>query len=236
MNGIVALFLVVIIIGFVVYGLGIGKDFVTDIQASIRESQEKQKDAQDPSIYSTGNFAKDTGTRVCDLRIEFVGILNDINHYGDPINLADERFIEMGSHIKFLTFDYDDRVIVYQWFCRDQASPLSILGWELGKMSLLSFGLDTSQGETIRFKFQGISQNTGKLLFDKNGKGTSSNPLQASTNLPFGSEFPVSFNVPIYLEGVTEDDYTIKYHNDDYSVNGKSIGYTFEYNLQKPSQ
>lgn len=214
--------------------LGIGADFFEDIQASLIEQQEQQNDQVPENIQDTGNFAKDTGTRVCNLRVDFVGTVTKTDIYGFNI-FGDDIFVYMGDHgilAEALSgLRQDKNIINYQWFCVGDPQTLS---WNFQKLQLFSL-LDDLDGEIVRMKFEGFSKDTGKTLFDKTGNTV----FQSKQILPTKQGGDVALNISIFLEDVTEDDYTIKFWSDDsfIGVNGasKEKGHKFSYDLCKPS-
>ncbi len=233
---------IVVIIGLVLVLsiLGIGADFFADIQASLKEQQEQQNDQADAELMDVGNFAKDTGTRVCNLRVDFLGGITKTDIYGFNL-FGDELFIFMGDHgglAEFLSFgglEHDKRIINYQWFCTGEPKTASLLFWNYQKnIEPLSF-LDRFDGEIIRIKFEAFSKDTGKNMFDKTGKIQ----FQARQTLPVDAEGVVALQVSIFLEGVTEDDYTVKFYSESARIgvgdSAKELGHKFSYDLCKPS-
>jgi len=226
---------IIVIIGLILVLsiLGIGADFFADLQKSVKEKQEEQNDQANPSIQEIGNFAKDTGTRVCNLRVDFIGIVSTADAYGFNI-IGDDIFIYMGDHGSFVEFfgqlTQDKSIINYQWFCADDLASLS---WNLQKLQLLGF-LDDFDGEIVRMKFEAFSKGTGKNMFDKLGK----TQFQAKQILPFGDTGTTTLTVSIFLEGVTEDNYNLRFWSDTsrIGVGGptKDLGHKFSYDLCKP--
>ncbi len=165
----IPLIALVIVIVFVVYGLGIGTDAVEDILAQIREQAEKQNDQADPNLDRTGNFATD-GKKICDLKLEFAGQMHDLNPFAlDPINIEDDRFLVMGEQFgiagQIAGSTSGNSAVKHKWFCPQGASPFSLIAQNL-ELSFLSFGIDESAGEIVRIKFKADAIDNGKKLFD----------------------------------------------------------------------
>ncbi len=231
---------IVVIIGLVLVLsiLGIGADFFADIQASFKEKQEQQNDQAPAEIMNVGNFAKDTGTRVCNLRVDFVGLVSTTDAYGFNI-LGDDIFIYMGDPgiiaEVFGQLTQDKSIINYQWFCVGKPQTASLLFWNYQKnIEPLSF-LDTFDGEIVRMKFEAFSKETGKNMFDKTGKIQ----FQAKQILPFGDTGTTTLNISIFLEDVTEDNYNLRFWSDTSRIGlggaTKDLGHRFSYDLCKPS-
>jgi len=223
---------IAVIIGAVVIlsMLGIGASFFEGIQASIQEQQDQQNDSADPDNARVANLAKDTGTRVCDLKLEFVGAITDDL-------TSDDRKIFMGDGVSiFDTIKRDNSVIRYQWSnCGELslASFFATLSFNAEKLALNSIFSNTSDGEVVRFKFCGNSIANGKSLYSPNAPSPVC-PFQDQITLSVGAKFPIAFRVPVFLEDVTEDSYYIEYWNDNFQVNDQPVGKRFQYNLCKP--
>lgn len=233
---------IIVVVGLVVfaYMFGIGTDFINGIVEGIAEQQERQKDQSSGSVQETGNFAKDRGTRVCDLRIEFVGSMTDLNPASiDIINAGNERFLWLGDvrNIANIYAPNNKNILEYKWLCTSSATTAELLQWNLEnnlhEASLLILGIDKTDGEVVRIKFEGLSKETDKFLFDKTGK----TQFQSSVTLPIGSDFPYEFRTKYaLLKGVTEDDYNLRWWSEDYKVNNEAVGHKFTYNLCMPSK
>ena len=228
---------IIIVIVFVVYGLGIGTEAVDDILAQIREQAERQNDQADPDLEKTGNFATD-GKKICDLELQFAGQMHDLDPFGfDPINIEDDRFLVMGEH--FGVSGSFSPEVQHRWFCPQGQSPFSLFAWELGKTGAtkLSFGIDESAGEIVRMKYRADSVTTGKRMFDCSLSTScfTQTQWQASTNVGFGGNFPVEWRIiNVYLEEVTGDEYELRYWSDNYQINGKKVGHIFSYHIPSP--
>ena len=232
---------ILIVVGLIFFSfiLGFGTEFWEGIALAIQEQQQKQYDQSSASVQDVGNFARDTNTRVCDVRIEFVGTMTDLNPASiDAFNFGEERFLWLGDvrSIFNIYAPHDTDIIEYKWFCKGTATAMELFSFNLQKnfKDVPDFILGTSKtdAEVVRMKFEGFSINTEKQLFDKTGKLQ----FQGSKMLPIGADFPIEFRVPIFLEDVTEDDYIIRWWNEDYSVNGKDTGTRFNYKLCMPSK
>ncbi len=228
---------IVVIIGLVLVLsiLGIGEEFFRDIASSAQEQREQQNDQASPDLQTTGNFAKNTGTRVCNIRVDFVGLVSKVDAYGFNV-LGDDIFIYMGDHgilaetLGQLT--QDKSIIKYQWFCIGDPVALT---WNLQKNSLSALAFfDTFDGEIVRMKFEAFSMDTGKNMFDKTG----GIQFQAKQTLPFGNTGTTTLDVTIFLEDVTEDNYNLRFWSDTSRVGvggpTKDLGHKFSYDLCKP--
>ena len=63
----IIILLVVVIIGYSMFS-----DAFKDVAETLAEAQKNQNDQAKPTVQDVGNLAKDTGTRVCNLKVEFV--------------------------------------------------------------------------------------------------------------------------------------------------------------------
>jgi len=128
----VILILVVVVVG--AYVLGIGTDFFDDLFTSFDQKLKKQAEVPEPttlapkegtergSVFARANLAEDTGSRICDLEITFVGTITDIP-VGTPgveagiegiIGLS--RFLYHGDTF-FGDIPNDTRIFDYRWYC-----------------------------------------------------------------------------------------------------------------------
>jgi len=228
---------VLMILVFSVVILGIGSDSIDKLFKTIAERQESQNDQAPAELQDVGNFAKDIGARVCNLRVDFIGIVSTADAYGFNI-LGDDIFIYMGDHgtlIEILSqLTQDKSIIKYRWFCQDEPSSLS---WNFQKLSLSSLSfLDEFDGEVVRMKFEATSKDSGKNLFDTTGKVQ----FQAKQILPFGSTGTTNLDVTIFLEDVTEDDYDVRFWSDTSRVGvggpTKDFGHKFSFDLCVPGK
>lgn len=114
------------------YVFGVGTDFLDDIVSSFDERLAKQNEVPSVKLTESGNFAKDTNTRVCDLTITFYGTMTDYNPFSlDPIeilNLKEQRWIWHGDIKRPIQLGFaeipgsepiaiDQRVFDYKWGC-----------------------------------------------------------------------------------------------------------------------
>lgn len=72
----------------IAYVFGVGTDFVDDLITSFDEKVAKQGETPDPDFVERVNLAKDTGTRVCDLKITFYATAYNFN----PLQAFSELF------------------------------------------------------------------------------------------------------------------------------------------------
>lgn len=127
----IILILIVVVVG--AYVLGIGSDFFDDLFASFDAKVKKQAEVDDPktvdplegtdrgSIFARANLAQDTGSRICDLEITFVGSMSDIPvgtpgfEAGIEGILGFERFLYHGGDFGGVLSD--KRIFTYDWYC-----------------------------------------------------------------------------------------------------------------------
>jgi hypothetical protein len=146
---ILGLILVIIILSSV----GIGGEIFDDIAADVREDKAKQKDVIDPAIINIGNFASDTGTRICDLELTFYGTVTPYNPitleniplrndedalwlwHGDVQNTLDVFALLFGN-----TIADDTRIVTYEWFCSNVNVSAASVFWNLRQNTLELFG------------------------------------------------------------------------------------------------
>jgi len=120
---VVQLIVILIILGLGIYIISSGTDFFSDILTSAEDRIAKQNETPDPDFLERVNLAKDTGTRVCDLRITFFataysfdpttpdpleGLFGDINIFHGEITGAGF----FGGSLAGNTNIFD-----YQWLC-----------------------------------------------------------------------------------------------------------------------
>lgn len=235
----------VILIGGTIAGVSFS-DMLDDARAYVTEQQEKKNDSANPDVSKTGNFAVDTGTRICDLEINFVGVIAGHDFYKSAVDgenlTTEDTFLYLGNHgkdifgIVELVKIPNTNIIDYQWHCK--GVPLTNASW------LANVGVDNivknsvfskTNGETIRMKFKGVADN-GKLLFDDRGLTQFSN-VQV---LGFNQEYPVALNLQVYLSKVTEDNYKIHFWSDTSQMGvgtgsqPKDKGTVFTYQVLKP--
>jgi len=147
--------LVIIVLGL--YVIGVGTDFLSDISASFAEKAKKQAEVQGEGttvteVFAKANLAKDTGTRVCDLEIIFVGDLVDfetglflIGQGGISGFLGFERFIYFGEPfdpILASNIPGDRDIFEYTWFCD---TPVSTTATTTSATTVGTSGSTTSE-------------------------------------------------------------------------------------------
>jgi len=126
----IILILIVIVVG--AYVLGIGTDFLDDIATNIDEKLAKQSEvpsATDEEIFeNTANLAKDRGTRVCDLWIDYFVTMTNLNPTGIEIaNFAGDRWLWIGEDFRefgpFSDFIAGNTAIFeYGWLCESEVT------------------------------------------------------------------------------------------------------------------
>lgn len=242
--GILAL-VAVILIGGTYVGVSFS-DLLQDAKAFVDEQAEKKNDASDPDVKDNGNFAEDTGTRVCDLEVTFVGFINNFDLYKWKIEpdvlFGEGTFLFMGDHgadifgIFPVAENTNKNIIEYQWYCKGEIGTNASWLANVGVNNLVKGSIfDKTKGETIRIKFEAITD-SGKKMFDKSGKVQFQNTQTLST----GKDYPIALTLSVYLEEVTEDDYEIRFWSDTSRIAVSSepaeLGAVFKYNLLKPTQ
>lgn len=233
----------VIVIGASIAGISLS-DLVEDAQAFVQEQEEKRNDSTNPDLDKVGNFAKDTGTRVCDLEVNFVGVIGGHDFYKSAIDgenlTTEDTFLYLGDHGKDIfgiieiIENPNENIIDYQWHCKGEAGTNMSWLTNVGMDNLVQNSVfSKTNGETIRIKFQGVADN-GKLLFDDAGKTTFQNVQVLGIN----QEYPIALNLQVYLEKVTEDDYEIQFWSDTSQMGvgsePRDKGAKFTYQLSKP--
>ncbi len=218
--------LIAFVISFSVFGGAWEKVF-----EALDEQRERQNDQADPSIANSGNLAKDTGTRVCNLKINVVGSASGVI-FSDDLKLFVGDFGLFANH--------DKSIIRYQWYCTGLPSTASWFSFygEKAISDLEQQNLLRSEGQTIRIKLDGESKTTGKLLVGKQSENSNVliNQFQDITEIPQGAEFPVGWNVRIFLYDVTEDDYNIEFWSEDFRINDQPVSTHIKYDLCRPSK
>ena len=90
----------------------------------------------------------------------------------------------------------------------------------------------------VRMYFTGDSmENSGKEMVASKTPDGAVDQLQFSGKIVIaeGTDYPASYNIPIYLYDVTEDNYLVEYWTDSYIMNDKNPNHHFTYRLCKPS-
>lgn len=228
--------LVVAVIGASYLGFSV-TDFADDIKNKVDEQTKKANDQSDPDVETVGNFVEDTGTRSCNLKVEFVGtIAGDL--LTDSPNVFNGKYLQDGFSLP----DHDDSVINYQWYCKGEASLLDMLAFSFAdnasKLQLQNvFEIENEQ--SLRFYFSGESKNTGNKLVACQDDENCANSEKLTTfsdevMISAGTQLPSGFNVPVYLYNVAEDDYKISYKSDNLNINDRPVNTVFYYDLMKP--
>lgn len=225
-----------LIFGIVAYSLF--SDAFDKVAETLDEQQKSQNDQVAPGVEDVGNLAKDTGGRVCNLKVEFVGS-------GTGESFSDDVKLWNGNQNFFgITAKHDPAVIHYQWFCVGQASltDMMLFSAESKLMSLASLVennlLRTTDNVIVRMYFTGDSLSNGRELVASKTPGGPVDQLQFSNKIVIaeGTDYPFSFNIPVYLYDVTEDNYLVDYWNDQYIFNERNPGHHFTYKICKPGQ
>lgn len=236
-----------IIVGVVVFSL-FGSAF-EDIQKNVDESIKAQSDQSPATVKSVGNLAEDTGTRVCNLKVEFVGMAKG-NLLDSDIRTYSGNFLKQSFFTINNAFDpeaFNTNVLEYQWYCTDpgpaQASFLDLLSFHAeananslgGKLATGNI-FETDEDVNLRYFFTGDSLNTGKKLVASKTEGGVVDQLEFSdkVEIPQGTKFPLAYGVPVYLYDVTEDDYQIDFWVDRFPHNDKPVGFKFQHDICKP--
>ncbi len=232
--------------------MGIGGSFFDKLNASIEDRIRVQNAQADPDIKNTGNFAIDTGTRVCDLRLDFVGSVS-----ANSLVVTGGISLWQGSFaFDFITGDlHNINVVEYKWLC-PQIGLTQTNWFELMENSWLSYVgnppiqtfasleqqniLDGLIDDDIRiwWFFEGTSNNNGKNLIARSEDKLSS-PLHDGAFSNFqviraGTISPSEFKVTVWLYDLTEDDYSIEFWNPDFPVNNKRVNHHFFIDICKP--
>ena len=228
--------LVVAVIGASFLGFSV-TDFLDDVKKTVDEQTKIANTQGDPDVTTTGNFVEDTGTRSCNLKVEFVGTITGDLLTDNP-NVFNGKYLQDGFSLP----DHDDSVINYQWYCQGEASLLDMIAFSFAdnarNLELQNvFNIENEQ--QLRFYFSGESKNTGNKLVacqeDENcADSEKRNEFIGSVKINAGTTLPSGFNVPIYLYDVTEDDYNISYKSDNLNINDRPVNTVFYYDLMKP--
>jgi len=140
---VIQVILILVVIIFIAYSLGVGGEIIDDAVASVRENVVKQKDVVDPAIFEVANFAADTGTRICDLELKFYGAMTPYNPStleNVPLIFTDEIWIWHGTinsdidifaDLFGLTIADDTRIVTYEWFCPTVNVSAASIFWNL---------------------------------------------------------------------------------------------------------
>lgn len=153
---VIQVILLLVLIIFVAYSFGVGGEVFEDIAADVREDKTKQKDVADPAIIEVGNFASDTGTRVCDLQIKFYGSMSANDPFGiDPFNFGEERWLWHGDientaipGILGFKLSSDTRIVSYEWFCPNVNVSAASIFWNI-RQNTLSLFPETGEGREL---------------------------------------------------------------------------------------
>lgn len=228
--------IVVAVIGASFLGFSV-TDFLDDVKKTVDEQTKIANTQGDPDVTTTGNFVEDTGTRSCNLKVEFVGTITGDLLTDNP-NVFNGKYLQDGFSLP----DHDDSVINYQWYCQGEASLLDMIAFSFAdnarNLELQNvFNIENEQ--QLRFYFSGESKNTGNKLVacqeDENcADSEKRNEFIGSVTINAGTTLPSGFNVPIYLYDVTEDDYNISYKSDNLNINDRPVNTIFYYDLMKP--
>jgi hypothetical protein len=228
--------LVVAVIGASFLGFSV-TDFFNDIKKTVDEQTKIANEQGDPKVTTTANTVEDTGTRNCNLKVEFVGTITG-NLLSDNPSVFNGKYLQDGISLP----THDDSVIKYQWYCKGEASLLDMVAFSLAdnasKLQLQNV-FEIENDQPLRFIFSGESKTTGLELAgcpkDENCADSEKiTEFSKSIEISAGTPLPSGFNVPIYLYDVTEDDYRITYKSDNLKINDRSVNTPFYYDLMKP--
>ena len=228
--------IVVAVIGASFLGFSV-TDFFNDIKKTVDEQTKIANTQGDPKVTTTGNFVEDTGTRTCNLKVEFVGTITG-NLLSDNPSVFNGKYLQDGISLP----EHDDSVIKYQWYCQGEASLLDMIAFSLAdnasKLQLQNV-FEIENDQQLRFYLSGESKNTGKKLVacqeDENCTDSEKrNEFIGDSLISAGTQLPSGFNVPVYLYDVTEDDYRITYKSDNLKINDRPVNTVFYYELMKP--
>jgi len=122
---VVQLIVILIILGLGFYIISSGTDLFSDILTSAEDRIAKQNEIPDQDFQERVNFAKDTGTRVCDLRITFFATA----HNFDPTSfsvfetfLGDINIFHGDVRVGVLAVSLagNTDIFDYQWLCEGE--------------------------------------------------------------------------------------------------------------------
>lgn len=232
------------ITGIVAFSL-FGSAF-TDIQRQLDERVELQNEQVNPNVRQIGNLAKDTGTRVCNLKVTFVGSAQG-NLFNNDLDLFHGKFVGLFSDVDIslsgITPRHDDSIAIYKWFCQDpgpeQASFLDILSFhsDANLLNLASNDIfQTQQAIQLRMHFDGTSLTNGKRLVGSQEPDGIVNLLEfsGSQRIALNTPLPLAYSIPVFLYDVTEDNYDIEFFSKQYKMNDKPVLSKFIYTICKP--
>lgn len=236
-----------LIAGIVAFSL-FGSAF-DEFNAAVDEKVKAQSDQSGADVKTLGNLAEDTGTRVCNLKVEFVGMAKG-NLLDSDLRTYSGNFLKQSFFTINNAFDpdaFNTNVLEYQWYCTDpgpeQASLLDLLSFH-GEANANSLGgklatgniFETDKDIKLRYFFTGDSINNGKKLAAAKDPNGIVNQLEFSDSVDIGTgtKFPLAYGVPVYLYDVTEDDYEVDFWVDKFPHNDKPIGFKFQHNICKP--
>ena len=229
--------------------MGIGGSFWDKVNADIDQRLKLQRSSGDADLSTQGNYAEDTGTRVCDLQLNFVGSISG-NGIDALIGSVDGVKLFMGSNpLDFLIGDlHNNAIMTYKWLCTNtgltQTNWLEVWQNSVSSNSVVGFTqaniFDSKFDNDVRIWFflEGSSLNTGKILI-----GKASHDDTVNQNPPVFSDFqlikggttsPAEFRVTVRIFDTTEDDYTIEFWNDKYPINDKRVNHIFTAKICKP--
>ena len=222
--------------------MGIGAGFIEDLGDYAKEQVASKADQDAPDPSTVGNTIENnqgTGKRVCNVKIELVGSATGII-LSDKVKLWNGVPSGGGDFFAGVpTPDHDPAVIHYQWFCKGEASPLSLLGFVF-EDNFRKFGqtlalTETKNDITIRFHVTGESKSNGLELTGTERENSTTQLLKFSGKQDFGSgiSFPLEFNIPIYIYNVVEDNYILDYWTQEFELNDRNPGHHFKYTMCK---
>ena len=240
------LIVLVIIAVVVMYVMGIGVGFIEDLGDAIKEKVKAEADQDAPDVSTVGNTEENnvgTGKRVCNVKIELVGSATGII-LSDKVKLWNGKPSGGGDFFGGIaTPSHSPDVINYQWFCKGEASTLSLLGFvfednfrRYGDSLATTLALtETKNDLTIRFHITGESKTNGLELTGTERERSTIQLLEFSGKQDFSSSvsFPLEFNIPIYIYNVVEDNYVLDYWSEEFVLNDRNVGHHFKYTMCK---
>lgn len=191
--------------------LGIGGAFWDSVITTAEEKLKRQNDdntaTNDPDVSTTGTFAKDTGTRVCNLNIKFVGTV-DGNLLSDDINLFhgdyqytvnSDVWVQLNSEIDQITGTtgnefFNTNVVEYLWVCTDDNKTdlanaswidLALFNWSarIGNPAISDLGVTKLSLEEITGGEKTVRYNFYAEKLDDRSKRLSAKTLESSTEV-----------------------------------------------------
>jgi hypothetical protein len=253
----IKLIIVGIIAVLVLTTMGIGTEFLKDAGKFVKDKVDTGNEQDDPSLDKVGNTVDKTGTRLCDLEINFLGAVSG-DALSDSINLWHGNHLA-DNHPLVSSGFLDPRVIEYKWKCPELDTQPANLSWiESLQFDLMSVvpNADISdnvfEGEQLIFESAYTVQSPKKVRFHITGESItndydfvgiqrnslvteqSNGPFSKSQSLSAGTTLPAAYDIRLYIDDVVEDDYIMEFWNEEWRVNDKNTGTHFDYTICKP--